>query len=481
LTPEVGWPFYLDRAELSDWSVKMRYVLTVKTRNILIAAVAALALTVVGALPASAAATIQSFGEGGYPQISADPATGTSLIVYEQNESAIYGVIVDKSMNVVVSPFLLSDDPSEVAFSQPYAGWDANTHSWLVAWDNDSDIYGRIVSEASGPQGAAAVVLASYTQGDPTQTFSDIEQTEVSYSASAQEFLVGFKASSDPQGCQEVFGVLVDATGQPKDSSASTLSSAIPGNDDGTPGCDVTADNGLGLDYSTSAHAWFVGWYDEQNDLTVGRTVTVSGNDPVGASATTTFGDNNSGGAPSIVYDPVRDRFLALWWTTTGTMTVTMANYATDAGVADPATAFALTTGVPALKRATAAYDPATDTFVVMVHNNNLPTQVWQQELSPTSSSPIAFAAVAPGQRPSITASAAGCVLSVWQTTSASPTGTDVNGTAACPVAPASVTLPETGVSPAPGLSLAAAFVVLGIGALSIASAARRRRRPRVG
>jgi hypothetical protein len=453
----------------------------VKIRNVLIAAVAALALTVVGALPASAAATITSFGDGGFPQISTDPASGTSLIVYQQAESAIYGVIVDKSMNVLMSPFLVSDDSSEVGFSQPYAEWDADTHSWLVAWDNDADIFGRIVSEASGPQGAAAVVLASYTQDDPTQTFNDIEQTEVSYSASAQEFLVGFKAKSEPQNCQEIFGVLVDATGQPKDVSASTLSSAKPGNDDGTTGCDITADNGLGLAYSSSANVWFVGWYDEQNDLTVGRTVTASGNDPVGASATTTFGDNNSGGAPSVVYDPVRDRFLALWWTTTGGVTVTMANYASDAGVANPATAFALTTGTPVLQRPRAAYDPATDTFVVTGHNNSAPNQVWQQVLSPTSSAPIAFAAVAPGQRPSIATSAAGCVFSVWQTsTVGTPTGTSVNGTATCPLDPAA-TLPETGVNPAPGLSLSAAFVVLGLGALSIAAAARRRRRPAVG
>jgi hypothetical protein len=324
-------------------------------------------------------------------------------------------------------------------------------------------------------------LLSDHTQSDPTQTFNDIEQTEVSYSASAQEFLVGFKASSEPQECQEIFGVLVDATGQPKDSSASTLSSAIPGNDDGTPGCDVTADNGLGLDYSTSAHTWFVGWYDEQNDLTVGRTVTVSGNDPVGASATTTFGDNNSEGAPSIVYDPVRHRFLALWWTTTGAGTVTMANYATDAGVADPAAAFALTTGTPALQRPWAAYDPAADNFVVMAHSKGVTPQVWQQVLSPTNSSPITFAAIAPGQRPSVAVSAAGCVLSVWQDPSITPSDSVIDGTATCPADPAAPTLPETGVSPAPGLSLAAALVVLGLGALSIAAAAaRRRRRTRV-
>jgi hypothetical protein len=458
----------------------------VKLRTVLAVGITAIALTLAGALPASAAPMVKSFGDGGFPQISTDPTTGTSLIVYQQTSSAVFGVIVDKTLNVVRAPFLLSDSASEVQFSQPYAAWDPVTKSWLVAWDNDVAIYGRVVSAATGPQGTAAVLLSDHTQGDATQIFADIEQVEVSYSTSAHEFLAAFKARSTPSNCEEIFGVLVSPNGQPKNVSATTLSSAKPGNDDGTPGCDVDADNGLGLDYSTAAHVWFLGWYDKFNDLSVGRTVKVSGINPVSASTVTSLGANNAGGAPSITYDPVRHRFLALWWTDSGSI-VAEANYASDAGVAIAGDAFAISTGSPTLQRPRAAYDPKTGNFVVMAHGGANPTHVYEQVLSPTSSSAGTFAAVDLGQRPSVAVTNTGCVLSVWQVPGASASGTSISATATtCPAA--SVTTPTstpglalTGVSATPALGLGGLLLILGLGALSIAAIARRRSRAHAG
>jgi hypothetical protein len=421
---------------------------------------------------------------GSFAQTSSDPATGNSLVVYVDGK-AVWGVVVDSSMNVVRAPELISATSPAASYSPPFAQWNPTANNWLVGWDNDSVVYGRLFSATTGALGTVAV-LADHTANNVAATFNDIEQVEISYSPVSHDYLVGFKARSNPSGCQEIFGVLVDASGTALSNSASVLSSDIPGPDDGV-NCDPTTDNGLGIGYAASSNRWFVGWYDDTDKVVSGRTVGVGSSVPSLLSAVTEFGTTDSGGAPSIGYDPTTHNFVAAW-STNGQLEV---NYVSDVGVvASPTGSFI--SDPASYTRPRLAYDPSIGAFRVVAHNKDIHT-VWQFTVPSGSTSIVtptllndAVPAVG-GTRASVTVVGL-CTVVVWSSDDSSIAGRSscepapvVPVASAAPVAPAasesSPELASTGVNAVPSLLWGGGLLFAGLIAVGIVLVQSRKRR----
>lgn len=379
----------------------------------LAAAVATAALVLLPALPAAALelSPIVTLDVGTTPSISTDPTTGTSLIAYLQDEdepATVKGVIVDAELNVLVGPFALNDAEEQVEFSQPFAEWNPDAGNWLVGWDNDQSIFGRVVDPATGPVGAVTL-LAAYAENDPTLDFDDIEQVELAWGGSANGYLVGFKANT-PAGCQEIYGVLADAAGEPQQAWATVLSSEAPGQDEAGEGCEAGANDGLGLDYGINS--WLVAWKNTNTGQATARLIGVSGDEPERLTTPVALGPINIG-APTVLWDAASSRFLSTW----GGAGQIRANFVSEVGTADAADYFVVDDDTRDFRRARVAYDSSTSSFVYVAHDSTDST-VWSWELAVTATSgpgtgTTLSAPEVPSVRPAI-AAGNGCVIVVW-------------------------------------------------------------------
>jgi LPXTG-motif cell wall-anchored protein len=395
----------------------------VKTPRVLVTLLLAGALAGTTALPAAAAIDFNPIvpvaPDGGYPQISVDPATGNGLVVWQgqDNDSVIYGQIVNPELGVVLPPVAISTDGAQVEFSQPYAAWNEDESNWLVVWDNDTEVWGRVF-DASGPIGSPTL-LADHWVDDATVTFDDIEQVEAAWNPTGQAYLVGFKAESLPSGCQEIFGVLVDEDGVSYSAQgAAVLSSDDPGPDGDAEDCELEADNGLGLDFAPTTNDWLVTWYSEFDDVEVGRFINVSFLVPGHASSVLEFGPNTGGGAGSVRYDPVNDQFLVAWHTETPGQTELRGVWVqTDYTVGS---SFAISDDTRQVRRPRLDYDASTGNFNVVAHaGGEGAADVYLWELPAGSTTLIAnpqlvSTAGAASTRP-VVASYNACVMVLWQ------------------------------------------------------------------
>lgn len=439
-----------------------------KTPRILATIALAGVLAIATALPAAAAdfnPPVTVADDGGFQQISVDPATGNTLVVWQgqENDSVIYGQIVNPELGVVLPPVAISTDPDQVAYSQPYPAWNAEEGNWIVVWDNDEEIWGRVFSTA-GPVGTPTL-LADHWVDDATVTFEDIEQVEAAWNPTANAYLVGFKAESLPSQCQEIFGVLVDEDAVSYSAAgAAVLSSDDPGPDGDAEECELEADNGIGLDFDPVTNEWLVAWYSQFDNITAGRFINVSFLVPGHASAVLNFGPNNSGGAGSVRYDPVNDQFLVGWYTGSTLRGVWVQSDHT-VGVSFP-----ISDGSQQVRRPRLDYDAATANFSVVAHaqlsSSFADVYLWTLPAGSTTTvtnPQLVSATGLSSSRPAV-GSYDGCVIVLWQVVtdvSEGPDTSTVLGRSTC------ATLPATGASDnlLPLLGGAGLALLLGIGA----------------
>jgi LPXTG-motif cell wall-anchored protein len=448
----------------------------VKSPRILATLLIAGALVSATALPAAAVTFVPIVPvapDAGYPQISVDPATGNSLMVWQDViDGTVYGQIVDSELAVVLPAVAISEDASQVAEedSPPFAAWNSEDQTWLVVWDNDTQIWGRVF-DATGPLGAASLI-SDHAIENVAATFTDIEQVEAAYSTTSNFYLVGFKARSEPQDCQEIFGILVTAAGSTFTTGASVLSSDAPGEDVPTAGCDVVANNGLGLDWAPTTNEWFVTWYSGNDDREVGRFIGVGFLVPAHASAVLDLGENASGGAGSVIYDPGNDQFLVAWYNQAvggdelrGVYVLTDETVGASFGISDTSRD---------VRRPRLAYDAATATFLVVAHSPGSQglseVRLWELLAGSTTTvtTPQLVSLAAYSTRP-VAAVANGCSIVIWQDLvpgagEGDPDLNSVLGRSTCGTA----LLPATGSDSIALLGVAGGILALGAAAFAL-------------
>jgi hypothetical protein len=260
----------------------------------------------------------------GWPDISSDPVTGISLIVYNYvldenldgfDDQQVRARVVDSygyiGTEIQVDTTLGSE--GFIEFEPPTAAWNSTLEQWLVTWTDDEVVYGQIV-DATGELVGSNFVIAGRLDGtapDVNNNFDDIEQVEAEWSPDRGVYLVAFKALGTDGGVaftQTILATLIDETGD----------WVLDG-----PAVDVSgeeANDGVTLAYSATTDVWLVGWERQAtSELPGARIVSVS---PSGAEfdidfdtgilAVSTTGAGG-GGAPDATWDSTRDRFIVIW------------------------------------------------------------------------------------------------------------------------------------------------------------------------
>ncbi len=374
------------------------------------------ALVLATALPAAAVdldPIVPVAPDGQFPQSSIDPATGNALVVWQSTvDDSIWGQIVSTDLSVVLPAVQITDSSEEVDWSQPFAAWNSDAGNWLVVWDNDAEVWAATFGSSGVLTGPA--IVADSIDGVGSSSFDDIEQTEAAWSTTSDVYLVGFKAESVTSGCQELFGVLVDATGVSlsADAAAPISSASSEG------ACDLEADNGLGLAWAPSTNQWLVDWYDEFEDLTMGRFIEAGATLPEPASDAFELGPNEGGGAGSVAYDSINNQFLVAWYHDSDSGPELRGAYVLANQTVGGS--FPISDTERDVRRPRVALDTSTGMFYVVAHANaEVGSQVWLWELPAGSTTLVANPQLIGDQpddseRPAI-ASANGCTIVVWQ------------------------------------------------------------------
>ncbi|MDO9589689.1 MAG: hypothetical protein Q7J04_00925, partial [Microcella sp.] len=331
------------------------------------------------ALPAAALTEadfgpIVTFGnEGDYPAIASGPADDTSLVVYRANDDSaidpeIFGQFVDNELELIGSPFLVSNTTDGYSGNPPTAEWNSDRQEWLVVWEESNNdlgsdvVAGRIVRPGVGSVGSQLIIADGHAGSD----FGDMELAYSAYAANQDLYLVAFKATVQVEqgpSCQAAFGVFVNSDGTVPTTEATILS---------TPdavSCEEQIDNGANVDYSPASSRWLVGWGYQSGDTgtalveNVAGVVTIDGGQVL-------VGSNNNVVHPSIDHDSTRDRFLVGWHYQDGTFAQIFGALVDNAG-AQIGTAFAVTPeDARGNQRAPRMiYDPAADQFRAVNHN----------------------------------------------------------------------------------------------------------------
>ncbi len=420
------------------------------------------------ALPAAAVdfnPVVPVSSDGLFPNISVDPATGNGLVVWVGDDDIVYGQIVDEDLAVVLPAVAISTAASQIdGNSPPFAAWNNEDSNWLVSWDNDSVVRGRVF-DASGPIGSVGI-LADHWIDDALSVFSDIEQVEAAWNPTANAYLVGFKGTV--AGCQLIFGVLVDEDGLSYSATGATILSS----DDPPAECDAEVDNGVGLDFAPTTNDWFVTWYSQDGNEE-GRFINVSFLVPGNASAVLTLGTNTGRASGSVRYDPINDQFLVAWLTGSAPESELRGVWVlVDHTVGST---FPITDGTRDLRRPRLDYDAATGNFLVVAHAQGLDNDladVYLWELPAGSMTTVTNPQLVSevgliSQRPTV-GSYLGCVMVLWQNTPEDEGITSVLGRSSC------ATLPATGAdATGPVLLVGSSALLLGFAALVFARSRR--------
>ncbi|MEZ5168049.1 MAG: hypothetical protein R2695_16745 [Acidimicrobiales bacterium] len=267
----------------------------------------------------------------GFPDVSSDPVTGRSLVIYNWVEDApvgadpsveggvgiideIHGRVIDNAGMIgpdfridVTLPSTGFDD-----FEPPTAAWNSTLTEWLVTWTDDEIVYGQRVDSDGSLIGNNFVIAASKVGKVPTATdnFYDIEQVEAEWSPTDQVYLVSWKARGDAAGVefdQTILATLIDKSGNNK------LNGFVK---------DVSqeeANDGVAVSYSPDSDVWLVAWERQASNEQPGARVikaTASGTKFNMVFVTAPLAISNTGDErrrSQVEWDSARDRFIIIW------------------------------------------------------------------------------------------------------------------------------------------------------------------------
>ncbi len=283
----------------------------------LVGITAALVLLVLGAASALGDATGPQFrvstqGTDGdanvdafQPDVAHNPVTNQHLVVWvsEESDPEIYGQFIDADGNRVGAPFVISDDSEEESESDPPSvTYNEEDNEFLVSWDDsDSD---RILIQRLSASGAE---LGMDTQISDDGVYSDIETTDLRYSAAGDVYLVIWKADG-PAPEDQVFGQLINRDGSERNGDL-TLSEM-----------DDDANDSVGLTYNPADQEFFAVWRgrDTGSDHEIfGQRVNTDGSEDGPDMPVSLMGGGDSDGVeaapPRVAYNSARNEYLVAW------------------------------------------------------------------------------------------------------------------------------------------------------------------------
>jgi hypothetical protein len=355
-----------------------------------------LATTSAGAVTPSAGETVPlgeafTVAEGGadtaygFPDISSDPITGRTLMVYDYAQDAdlvspyddeqIKGRVVGNN-GVIGDEFQINTTLPSLGielWEPPTAAWNSTFEEWLVTWTDDMIVYGQRV-DADGSLIDDNFVIAASLDGptsDADNFFDDIEHVRAEWSPTYGVYVVTWKAAGSEAAVafeQTILATVIDEAGDwVLDGQAVDVS-------------EEPADNGVTLAYSPTSDVWLVGWARvDLGRLPGARVLSVSPSGPLfaidfeSAVLPISTGGTSGGGAPETSWDSTRDRFIVIW----RAMQVGDAvhehyyNFVDPDGTFDEADEQMLTGSGDEARRARVAYSPVDDEYAVIAHNQN--------------------------------------------------------------------------------------------------------------
>lgn len=130
--------------------------------------------------------------QAAWQDVAYNTVTGQYLVVYVAatalNEDDIYGQLLDAAGNKVGAEFRISTvSQGHEEFDPPALGFDSETGRYLVTWERDETVFGRLLAPSGAPLGDELPISAAQ---------SDIETEAIAYSPAAHEYLVVWKAFS---------------------------------------------------------------------------------------------------------------------------------------------------------------------------------------------------------------------------------------------------------------------------------------------
>lgn len=264
------------------------------------------------------------------PDIAYDAQNDQHLVAYinedPTNGYTIYGQLIDASGADVGTGFPISPLGTADSTGPPTVAYDGTNHQFLVVWDDDSYVYGQLVSTAGELVGSTITISS--------ETYNDIETTDIAFDPDTGQYLVaweGWNAITDYQ----VYGRLLAASdGTPAGTADLQISNIV------SPGY---SDDAMSAAYNSVDHQFLVVWkaYEPTGDTyeIFGQIV-----DPTGADLSSTdFQVSHTEGTyatrPRVAYDPANDRYLVVFVDeSTSTQTEVFGQFVAADGSMDGAT-----------------------------------------------------------------------------------------------------------------------------------------------